>query len=109
MESSMSYNLDVTPNYSYIFEFENEFIHQNSRKWMKENWTVAFYYVGIYMAFIFGGQYYMQNRPRESSEERKVKEEVFQYNKNNVDSRFWFNQDIGKITLKKGCNETVSN
>ncbi|KAJ2946865.1 hypothetical protein O0L34_g16195 [Tuta absoluta] len=65
MESnSMTYNLDITPNYSYIFEFENDFIHHNYRKWMTENWTVAFYYVGVYMAFIFGGQYYMQNRPR---------------------------------------------
>lgn len=61
---SYNYNLDVTPNYSYIFDFESEFIHQNSRKWMTENWTVAFYYIGVYMAFIFGGQYYMQNRPR---------------------------------------------
>lgn len=60
----MTYNLDITPNYSYIFEFESEFNHFNYRKWMTENWTVAFYYVGIYMAFIFGGQYYMQNRPR---------------------------------------------
>lgn len=65
MESATwTYNLDTTPNYSYIFDFESEFIHQNSRKWMTENWTVAFYYVGVYMAFIFGGQYYMQNRPR---------------------------------------------
>ncbi|XP_013201134.1 elongation of very long chain fatty acids protein 6 [Amyelois transitella] len=62
--ANMAYNLDITPNYSYVFEFENEFIHQNYRKWMTENWTVAFYYVGVYMAFIFGGQYYMQNRPR---------------------------------------------
>lgn len=60
----MTYNLDITPNYSYIFEFENEFIHHNYRKWMTENWTVAFYYVGVYMAFIFFGQAYMQNRPR---------------------------------------------
>ncbi|CAH3987282.1 unnamed protein product [Pieris brassicae] len=54
----------LSPNYSYIFDFENHFIHQGYRKWMIENWTNAFYYVGIYMAFIFGGQYYMQNRPR---------------------------------------------
>ncbi|XP_021187985.1 very long chain fatty acid elongase 6 [Helicoverpa armigera] len=65
MESPvMAYAYDITPNYSYIFEFENEFIHTDYRKWMTENWTVAFYYVGVYMAFIFGGQYYMQNRPR---------------------------------------------
>lgn len=60
----MSYNLDVMPNYSYVFEFENEFQHNKYREWMTENWTVAFYYVGAYMAFIYGGQYYMQNRPR---------------------------------------------
>lgn len=65
MESSkMTYNLGITPNYSYIFDFESDFIHHDYRKWMTENWTVAFYYVGVYMAFIFGGQYYMQNRPR---------------------------------------------
>lgn len=64
MENTMAYDLDITPNYSYIFEFENDFIHHNYKQWMAENWTVAFYYVGIYMAFIFGGQHYMQNRPR---------------------------------------------
>lgn len=31
---------------------------------MAENWTVAFYYVGVYMLFIFVGQYYMQSRER---------------------------------------------
>ncbi|XP_063378954.1 very long chain fatty acid elongase 6 [Cydia fagiglandana] len=65
MESATwKYNLDTTPNYSYIFDFESEFIHQNSRKWMTENWTVAFYYVGVYMAIIFFGHRYMQTRPR---------------------------------------------
>ncbi|CAH2992383.1 unnamed protein product [Chilo suppressalis] len=64
MESKLTTNLDIMPNYSYVFEFENEFQHSKCRQWMTENWTVAFYYVGIYMAFIFGGQYYMQNRPR---------------------------------------------
>jgi elongation of very long chain fatty acids protein 6 len=52
------------PNYSYVFNFESDFIHLNTRKWMIENWTVGFYYVGIYMILIFGGQYLMQNRPR---------------------------------------------
>uniref|UniRef100_A0A2M4CSC8 Elongation of very long chain fatty acids protein n=1 Tax=Anopheles darlingi TaxID=43151 RepID=A0A2M4CSC8_ANODA len=57
-------NVEITPNYSYIFDFENEFIHQDTRVWMVKNWTYVFYYCGIYMAVIFGGQWYMQNRPR---------------------------------------------
>lgn len=31
---------------------------------MTQNWTLGFYYVGVYMILIFGGQYLMQNRPR---------------------------------------------
>lgn len=57
-------DISVTPNYSYIFDFENDFIHQRTRKWMVENWTWVFYYCGIYMLVIFGGQHFMQNRPR---------------------------------------------
>ncbi|XP_055915134.1 elongation of very long chain fatty acids protein 6 [Eupeodes corollae] len=57
-------DISVTPNYSYIFDFENDFIHQRTRKWMLENWTWVFYYCGIYMMVIFGGQHFMQNRPR---------------------------------------------
>lgn len=52
------------PNYSYMFNFESDFIHQETRMWMTENWTLGFYYVGAYMVLIFGGQYLMQNRPR---------------------------------------------
>jgi len=56
--------MEVTPNYSYVFDFENEFIHQHTRIWMVKNWTWVFYYCGAYMLVIFGGQYYMQNRPK---------------------------------------------
>ncbi|XP_018319498.1 elongation of very long chain fatty acids protein 6 [Agrilus planipennis] len=52
------------PNYSYVFNFENDFIHQDTRTWMVKNWTLGFYYVGAYMVLIFGGQYLMQNRKR---------------------------------------------
>uniref|UniRef100_A0A6M2DYA4 Elongation of very long chain fatty acids protein n=1 Tax=Xenopsylla cheopis TaxID=163159 RepID=A0A6M2DYA4_XENCH len=31
---------------------------------MTKNWTWGFYYCGIYMLVIFGGQHYMQSRPR---------------------------------------------
>lgn len=56
--------MEVTPNYSYVFNFENEFIHQDTRVWMVKNWTWVFYYCGVYMLVIFGGQHLMQNRPR---------------------------------------------
>jgi len=52
------------PNYSYVFKFEEDFDTYEQRQWMKENWTSAFYYIGVYMLFIYGGQLYMQSRPR---------------------------------------------
>lgn len=51
-------------NYSYVFNFENDFIHQETRKWMVENWTLGFYYTGLYVIIIFLGQHYMENRPK---------------------------------------------
>lgn len=56
--------IEITPNYTYIFDFESDFIHQDTRKWMVRNWTYVFYYCGIYMLVIFGGQNFMLNRPR---------------------------------------------
>uniref|UniRef100_A0A336LP70 Elongation of very long chain fatty acids protein n=1 Tax=Culicoides sonorensis TaxID=179676 RepID=A0A336LP70_CULSO len=56
--------IEITPNYTYIFDFESDFIHQDTRKWMVKNWTYVFYYCGIYMLVIFGGQNFMLNRPR---------------------------------------------
>ncbi|XP_022201491.1 elongation of very long chain fatty acids protein 6 isoform X1 [Nilaparvata lugens] len=53
-----------TRNYSYMFNFEEEFEHSNTRVWMTENWTYGFLYCAIYMIVIFGGQHLMQNRPR---------------------------------------------
>lgn len=58
------YTQVTQPNYSYIFNFESDFIHQETRTWMTENWTKGFYYVGVYMVLIFGGQHLMQSRPR---------------------------------------------
>lgn len=51
-------------NYSYVFDFEEGFDNREKRDWMVNNWKVCFYYVGIYMILIFGGQNYMQGRPR---------------------------------------------
>ncbi|KAK6620939.1 hypothetical protein RUM43_011238 [Polyplax serrata] len=60
----MNYMEVTLPNYSYVFNFEQEFTHYETRRWMLENWTYGFYYVGVYMILIFGGQHYMQSRPK---------------------------------------------
>lgn len=60
-----SYYQDLSiRNYSYLFHFEEEFQHLNSRVWMINHWTYGFYYCAVYMILIFSGQYYMQGRPR---------------------------------------------
>lgn len=57
--------MEVTlPNYSYIFNFEETFSHYETKQWMMKNWTNGFYYCGLYMILIFGGQLYMASRPR---------------------------------------------
>lgn len=60
----MEYTQVTSPNYSYIFNFESDFIHQETLTWMSQNWTMGFYYVGVYMIFIFGGQHLMHDRAR---------------------------------------------
>lgn len=51
-------------NYSYVFNFEQDFEHSIVRVWMEENWRpVCAWASGIYMLLIFGGQSYMANRP----------------------------------------------
>ncbi|KAF2898695.1 hypothetical protein ILUMI_07480, partial [Ignelater luminosus] len=54
----------TSPNYSYTFHFESEFVYQDAVGWMSENWTLSFYYIVIYVIFIFGGQYVMKNKSR---------------------------------------------
>lgn len=57
--------MEVTlPNYSYIFNFEETFSQHETKQWMMKNWTNGFYYCGLYMILIFGGQHYMASRPR---------------------------------------------
>jgi len=52
-------------NYSYIFNFEQDFEHTEVKTWMEEYWrAVCMYASGLYMLVIFGGQAYMQNRPK---------------------------------------------
>ena len=51
-------------NYSRQFGFEKSFDPQVFLEWIKENWTLAFWYSGLYVFLIFSGQYYMEKRPR---------------------------------------------
>lgn len=54
----------TTPNYSYIFNFEKNFLHTKNRIWMQNNLTSSYYYCIIYIIIIFNGKYYMAKRPR---------------------------------------------
>lgn len=65
-DAGLKGGLDVItlPNYTTAFEFEWKFDHIESQQWMEENWTSAFYWIGIYMAIIFLGQSWMKDRPR---------------------------------------------
>ncbi|KAF7388897.1 hypothetical protein HZH66_010034 [Vespula vulgaris] len=40
----MDYMEVTCPNYSYVFNFEEKFMHQDTRAWMLKHWTSAFYY-----------------------------------------------------------------
>lgn len=60
----MDYMEVTVPNYSYVFNFEETFSHLDTKIWMTKNWTNGFYYCGIYMILIFGGQHYMSTRPK---------------------------------------------
>nr|WDS84447.1 elongation of very long chain fatty acids protein 6 [Apocyclops royi] len=62
---SMSNNLLLAPNYSYIFDFERDFEHTEARRWMLANWrAVCSYAAGLYLLLIFAGQQIMASRPR---------------------------------------------
>lgn len=65
---SFSVNLEetswVVPNYSVVFPFEKNFEATPKIEWMQDHFHEAFYYIGIYLLVIFGGQRYMKNRPR---------------------------------------------
>ena len=54
----------LSPNYSYVFNFENEFRYHKRVAWMREHWTDSFYWTIIYLSFIFFGRIYMESRPK---------------------------------------------
>ncbi|GFU12899.1 elongation of very long chain fatty acids protein 6 [Nephila pilipes] len=54
----------VSPNYSFVFDFERNFDIDWNIQWLNEHWHHAFYYIGLYLTVIFGVKEYMKNRPR---------------------------------------------
>lgn len=52
----------LSPNYSYIFQFEKGFDFHEKRAWMAENWWTSFYWTSLYMVVIFAGQQFMSTR-----------------------------------------------
>lgn len=53
----------LSPNYTFMFQFEKKFEHEYTKEWMIRYWHTSFYAVGLYMIVIFGGQTYMSGRP----------------------------------------------
>ena len=52
------------PTYSYVFNFEKNFVYSDTQAWMRDHFPNCFYYCAIYILLIFGGRYYMSNRPK---------------------------------------------
>jgi len=63
MTDIQTFKDDQGRNYSYMFNFEQEFEHSVVRVWMENNWRgVCAWASGIYLLLIFGGQLIMANR-----------------------------------------------
>lgn len=58
------YTLATNYSYGYTFAFENTFDPRWSTGWWRDNWWTAFFWIGAYITFIYGGQYIMKDRPR---------------------------------------------
>ncbi|KAF3425750.1 hypothetical protein E2986_12349 [Frieseomelitta varia] len=52
------------PNYSYVLNFEKNFVYSESQTWMRDHFPNCFYYSAIYALLIFGGRRYMSDRPK---------------------------------------------
>ncbi|CAD1470811.1 unnamed protein product, partial [Heterotrigona itama] len=52
------------PNYSYVLNFEKNFVHAESQALIKDHFPICFYYCAIYILLVFGGCRYMSNRTK---------------------------------------------
>ncbi|XP_074104668.1 very long chain fatty acid elongase 6 [Cotesia typhae] len=64
LQLSPAYMERFQPNYSYVFEFERKFEHENTRDWMTDHWKNSVYFGAIYLVAIFAGRQWMANRPK---------------------------------------------
>ncbi|KAK7584144.1 hypothetical protein V9T40_005107 [Parthenolecanium corni] len=60
----INFSQPVAPSYSYMFKFEEKFIHNKTRELMLNYWTSGFYLCAIYVIVIFSIQNYMKDRPK---------------------------------------------
>ncbi|XP_003402069.1 elongation of very long chain fatty acids protein 6 [Bombus terrestris] len=54
----------VTPEYSYIFNFEKSYSYLDTQNWLLNNLVFCFSCVIIYVIIIVGGMFYMLNKPK---------------------------------------------
>ena len=47
-----------------MFAFEEKFDEDAFLAWISENWTLSFWYSGIYVMMVFGGKHYMKSREK---------------------------------------------
>nr|XP_027194467.1 elongation of very long chain fatty acids protein 6-like [Dermatophagoides pteronyssinus] len=57
-------NNPLSPNYSFIFKFENEFHYQKHVNWMRKHWFDSFYWSFLYLLFIYIGRNVMESRSK---------------------------------------------
>ncbi|XP_048843924.1 elongation of very long chain fatty acids protein 6-like isoform X1 [Brienomyrus brachyistius] len=46
------------------YDFERHFDERVAIQWMQQNWRKSFVFCGLYAALVFGGQYFMRQRPK---------------------------------------------
>uniref|UniRef100_T1J205 Elongation of very long chain fatty acids protein n=1 Tax=Strigamia maritima TaxID=126957 RepID=T1J205_STRMM len=49
-------------NFTYVFDFEKNFVIQDRLSWLKNYWQISFIVVIIYLLLIYAGERYMRSR-----------------------------------------------
>ncbi|RWS19565.1 elongation of very long chain fatty acids protein 6-like protein [Leptotrombidium deliense] len=60
MKSSLM--IDVSPNYSITFPFEEKHDPKAVQQWFAENWHLSLYFSVVYLILVFSGKEYMKKR-----------------------------------------------
>lgn len=64
LESSKMKPNPLSPNYSFVFEFEQQFNPKNAATWMRQHWIDSFYWTFFYLSFIFFGRLIMNKKEK---------------------------------------------